>query len=239
MPTKTLIIIPARSGSKGIPEKNIKLLGGKPLLAWTAEAIHAAEIPKSMAVLSTDSIEYASLGRDLGLQAPFIRPQGYALDQTSTIAVAEHALQWFKQAFDYLPEQVMILQPTSPFRSPDIIKQAIHMMATQQADGVVGCKTIQRDLTTLFKLENDYLKPLCTNQPTQTSRQSIMPLLTPNGAMYLCKTTLLHENKSVYAERTLPLVMNEVMSLDLDTLEDWAIAEAMAQASLHLAGSEQ
>ena len=126
----------------------------------------------------------------------------------------------------------MWLQPTSPFRSSAIIEQALDMMERQQADGVIGCKEIYRDLTTLFRSDGGFLRPLCDDKATQTSRQEIEPLLTPNGAMYLCKTTVLQEKKSFYSERTLPLVMDSIMSLDIDTLTDWAMAEAFVKAEL-------
>lgn len=232
MPIQTLIIIPARSGSKGIPDKNIKLLGDKPLLAWTAKAILQANLSNCLAILSTDSPLYAKIGSDAGLNVPFIRPADCSNDYASALTVVDHALQWFEGEHHYLPEQVMWLQPTSPFRSPAIIRQALDMMANQQADGVIGCKEIHRDLTTLFETHNSFLAPLSKNQAIQTRRQEVQPLLTPNGAMYLCRTSILQEKRSFYAERTLPLVMNSIMSLDIDTLTDWAIAEAFAQANI-------
>ncbi|MEQ1637549.1 MAG: acylneuraminate cytidylyltransferase family protein [Methylococcales bacterium] len=232
MPINTFIIVPARSGSKGIPDKNIKLLGGKPLIAWTAESIKNAQLSNSLAILSTDSDRYAEIGRAMGLQVPFLRPQAFAGDSASALAVVEHALQWFEQAYHYLPKQVMLLQPTSPFRSFDMLNQADEMIQSGEADGVIGCKEIHRDLTTLFNLNAGYLRPLCTENATQTRRQDIAPLLTPNGALYLCKTAVLLEKKSFYAERTLPLVMDAMMSLDIDSLNDWAMAEAFVQAKL-------
>jgi N-acylneuraminate cytidylyltransferase/CMP-N,N'-diacetyllegionaminic acid synthase len=140
-------------------------------------------------------------------------------------------LQWFDDEYHYLPEQVMWLQPTSPFRSSAIITQALDMMEREQADGVIGCKEIHRDLTTLFNNKNSFLTPLC-DAATQTRRQDIEPLLTPNGAMYLCKTAILQEKKSFYSERTMPLVMDPIMSLDIDTFTDWAMAEAFVKAKL-------
>jgi N-acylneuraminate cytidylyltransferase/CMP-N,N'-diacetyllegionaminic acid synthase len=229
---KTLIIVPARSGSKGIPDKNIKRLGGKPLIAWTAEAIQAVQLDNSLAILSTDTAYYADVGRAVGLDVPFIRPAAYAQDNTSTLAVAEHALQWFKQEYRYLPEQVMLLQPTSPFRSAGIITQALDMMQNLQADSVIGCKEIHRDLTTLFTLEQTFLRPLDTAKTTQSCRQECTPLLTPNGALYVCSTAVLQACKSLYGERSVPLLMDAIMSLDIDTLTDWAMAEAFVQAGL-------
>ncbi|HEY8035316.1 MAG TPA: acylneuraminate cytidylyltransferase family protein [Methylobacter sp.] len=232
MPIQTLIIIPARSGSKGISDKNIKLLDGKPLIVWTAQAIQRANLSNYIAVLSTDSDLYAKIGRDADLHVPFIRPATCSNDSASALAVVEHALQWFEDEYKYLPEQVMWLQPTSPFRSSAIITQALDMMEREQADGVIGCKEIHRNLTTLFKSKNGFLRPLCDDTATQTRRQEVEPLLTPNGAMYLCKTAILQEKKSFYSERTIPLVMDPIMSLDIDTLTDWAMAEAFVKAKL-------
>lgn len=228
---KTLIIVPARSGSKGIPDKNIKLLGDKPLLAWTARAIGKANADNCVAVLSTDSERYADVGRKAGLHVPFIRPADCANDTASALAVIDHALQWFEAEYNYVPEQVMWLQPTSPFRSSAIIEQALAMMAQCQADGVVGCKEIHRDLTTLFRTRDGFLTALGEDR-VQTRRQDVEPLLTPNGAMYLCKTSVLQEKQSFYSARTLPLVMDAIMSLDIDTPTDWAIAEALVTAGL-------
>jgi len=228
---KTLIIVPARSGSKGIPDKNIRLLGDKPLLAWTARAIEKADPGNCVAVLSTDSERYADVGREAGLRVPFIRPADCANDTASALAVIDHALQWFEAEYNYVPEQVMWLQPTSPFRSPAIIEQALATMAQRQADGVVGCKEIHRDLTTLFRTREGFLIAL-SEERVQTRRQDVEPLLTPNGAMYLCKTSVLLEKQSFYSERTLPLVMDAIMSLDIDTPIDWAMAEALVNAGL-------
>ncbi|MGZ5049776.1 MAG: acylneuraminate cytidylyltransferase family protein [Methylobacter sp.] len=228
---QTLIIVPARSGSKGLPDKNIKLLGDKPLLAWTARAIQKAATGNCLAVLSTDSKRYADVGRKAGLLVPFIRPADRSGDTASALDVVDHALQWFEHEYSYLPEQVMWLQPTSPFRSSAIIEQSLATMAQRQADGVIGCKEIHRDLTTLFNTRDGFLTPLSERQ-VQTRRQDVEPLLTPNGAMYLCKTWVLRQKRSFYSERTLPLVMDAIMSLDIDTSTDWAVAEALVNAGL-------
>ncbi len=231
MPMQTLIVVPARSGSKGIPDKNIKLLGNKPLLVWTAKAIQRANITNGLAILSTDSEHYAKVGGAAGLHVPFIRPTTCSTDNASALTVIDHALQWFENEYRYLPEQVMWLQPTSPFRSSAIIEQALDMMAKRQADGVIGCKELHRDLTTLFKTNDGFLTALNSDQAVQNRRQEVEPLLTPNGAMYLCKTSVLQEKKSFYSDRTAPLVMDAIMSLDIDTLTDWAMAEALVKAN--------
>ncbi len=230
--TQTLVIIPARSGSKGIIDKNIKHLGHKPLLQWTVDAISDSTAEDLLTILSTDSLKYGELGRKLGVDVPFLRPDSCAGDTASALAVIEHALVWFQQSYGYLPEWTMWLQPTSPFRTPAIIYQAWTMLASGKADAVVGCKEIHRDLSTLFRCDDGFLSPLNKTKPTQTARQQIQPLLTPNGAMYCCKTAYLLEHKSFYPERTMPLIMNAIQSLDIDTEEDWAIAEAFIKQGL-------
>jgi N-acylneuraminate cytidylyltransferase/CMP-N,N'-diacetyllegionaminic acid synthase len=231
-PIKTFIIVPARSGSKGLADKNIKPLAGKPLLQWTSDAIAQAGAQQSLAILSTDSPVYAELGRANGLLVPFLRPAACADDAATAVQVIEHALTWFQSEHAYLPEQTMWLQPTSPLRPAAIIAQALAMMAECQADAVIGCKEIPRDLTTLFRCEDGYLSALDKNRPTQTSRQQTQPLLTPNGAMYLCKSDYLLAHGSFYPPKTLPLQMNAVQSLDIDTAEDWAMAEAFINYGL-------
>lgn len=229
---RTLIIVPARSGSKGLPDKNIKPLAGQPLLQWTRDAIAQAAPQQALAILSTDSPVYAELGRNLGLTAPFLRPAECSGDAASALQVVEHALSWFQAEHDYLPERTMWLQPTSPLRSARSIVRAFEMMDAQTCDAVIGCKEIPRDLTTLFRCVDGYLTPLDKTKPTQTSRQQSQPLLTPNGAMYLCKSDYLLENGSFYPPKTLPLVMNAVQSLDIDSEEDWAMAEAFINYGL-------
>ncbi len=228
MKIKTLVIIPARSGSKGLKDKNIKLLGGKPLLAWTAEALNTAKINNYLAILSTDSERYADVGRQIGLDVPFLRPDFLASDTATSQQVMEHAISWFNSEYGYLPLQTMLLQPTSPFRSPEIITKALDLMNKNNVSSVVSCKAIHRDLTTLFYLDNGFLSALDKEKTIITNRQQVRPILTPNGAMYISKTDELLMHKSFYSKYTIPLlVTNPVENIDIDTQEDWDMAEAL------------
>ena len=229
---RSLIVVPARAGSKGLPDKNVKALAGRPLLAWTADAIAEANVNDCLAILSTDSEDYAKVGRETGMAVPFLRPAGLSGDSASAIDVVGHAIEWFLDSYGYLPETVMWLQPTSPFRGAATIRRTLGIRSDLNADAVIGCKEIHRNLTTLFDLENGFMRPLDHKSPTQICRQQTEPLLTPNGAMYLCKTDYLLEHKSFYPPKTVPLVMNAIQSLDIDTEEDWAIAEAFIKQGL-------
>jgi N-acylneuraminate cytidylyltransferase/CMP-N,N'-diacetyllegionaminic acid synthase len=106
------------------------------------------------------------------------------------------------------------------------------MMQTPSVNAVVGCYAIHRNLTTLFRINDSFLQPLDAEAPIQTSRQQEAPLLTPNGALYLCKTAQLLERQSLYPPKTLPLLMNSIQSLDIDTEEDWRMAEAFIHQGL-------
>jgi len=229
---ETFIIIPARAGSKGVVDKNIRPLGGKPLLQWTIDVLVEAALENSLAILSTDSSVYASIGENLGLNVPFLRPADCASDSASAMQVIQHALGWFYSQHGYWPAQTLWLQPTSPFRSASILRQACLYMRDQNLDAVIACKAIHRDLTTLFRVENGFLRALDSQRSTQTSRQQSEPLLTPNGALYLCNTDYLLRQKSFYPPKTLPLLMGAIQSLDIDTEEDWVMAEAFIKQSL-------
>jgi CMP-N-acetylneuraminic acid synthetase len=161
-----------------------------------------------------------------------MRPAHLAGDDTAAITVVLHALEWFEKEYGYLPKQLMWLQPTSPFRSPRILHQALDILINQQADAVVACQEIYRDLTSLFRIDHDFMTALQKDAPYQSARQHIKPLLTPNGALYLCKTGHLLAKASFYPDKTAPLIMNKVTSLDIDTEEDWAIAEAYIKQGL-------
>jgi len=222
-----LAIIPARSGSKGIPDKNIKKLGNIPLLGWTANAVKSANLENMLTILSTDSEQYADIGRELGLNVPFIRPMHYSEDHSGTLEVIHHALDWFYQSYHYKPKMLMVLQPTSPFRDKTVITQAVQLIKDKNADAIIGCKQIFRDLTTLFICKNQYLSALDNSKDKQTSRQGLEPLLTPDGSMYLIKTKIFEKHNSFYPPHSAPLITSKLTNIDIDDDEDWQIAEGI------------
>lgn len=228
---RLLIVVPARGGSKGLPRKNVRVLAGRPLLAWTADAIRAAAIPGALAVLSTEDDEIAEAGRAAGLEVPFRRPHEHATDEAGAEEVALHALDWAAQKFGSMPESVMLLQPTSPFRGPASIAQADALLrADAAAQGILGVKAIHRTLATLYRLEDGgRLAPLAAGRVSGARRQDLQPLYTPNGAMYLVRASALREHRSFFPEACRALVMDALSSLDIDDEDDWAIAEAVAR----------
>jgi CMP-N,N'-diacetyllegionaminic acid synthase len=227
---RLLIVVPARGGSKGLPRKNIRPLAGKPLIAWTANAIAKARVEGAVAILSTDDEEIAEVGRRSGLGVPFMRPAELATDEASAESVALHALEWAKRGGG-VPEAVMLLQPTSPFRPPQAIVEADALLARHKdADGVIGVKIIHRTPRTLFRMGGaGHLEPLGADESVRARRQEVEPLYTPNGAMYVVRTAVLEAGKGFFPASCRALVMDAIASLDIDDQHDWRIAEAVAE----------
>src|SRR5580765_4600206 len=127
MAPRILGIIPARAGSKGVPRKNIRTVGGAPLVSWTWKA--AAAVPAiDRLIVSTDDPEIVALAAAAGVEAPFVRPPHLASDTASAFAVAEHALAWLDDTDGYRPDVVLWLQPTSPLRTDRDIEGALAML---------------------------------------------------------------------------------------------------------------
>ena len=132
---KILGVITARGGSKGIPGKNIKLLCGKPLIAYTIEAAKKSGALDRL-ILSTDDPTIAQVAKSFGCEVPFMRPPELAKDHVSHLPVMQHAVQWLSNKEGYKPEYVMILQPTSPLRQPFHIKETVDLILETDADSV-------------------------------------------------------------------------------------------------------
>jgi len=226
-----LIVVPARGGSKGLPRKNVKSLGDLALLAWTVEAIKCASLINCTALLSTDDEEIARIGQAAGLSVPFFRPSELAQDASSVVDVVLHALSWQSHR-QVSPDIIMLLQPTSPFRSPEIIRQAASLLYEKQVEAVIGVKSIFRSLQTIFYTDAEGKLSAIGNESEKllTRRQDVEPLLTPNGAMYLVRTHVLQQQKTFFPSNIYGLKMDDISSHDIDTPNDWLIAEAFYSA---------
>ncbi|NOX75388.1 MAG: acylneuraminate cytidylyltransferase family protein [Gammaproteobacteria bacterium] len=227
-PRDVLVVIPARGGSKGLPGKNIKPLGGLPLLGWTAKALQHSDLRAARNLLSTDDATIAETGRACKLEVPFLRPAALSDDTAFSRDVVLHALDWLANEHDETPTFVLLLQPTSPFRPPAAINHAWEMLRNDSTlDAVVGIKTIHRSPGTLFLPDaRGRIRPLGTDD-TITRRQDSPGLVTPNGALYLIRSDALREGGSFFPPATAALPMNAIGSLDIDDTTDWAMAEAL------------
>ena len=220
-------LITARAGSKSVPRKNIRPLAGKPLLAYTFEAAKKSRAIQRI-VLSTDDPEMADLGRAYGVEVPFLRPPELAGDTTPMIDVALHALAWLAEREAYRPDYLLLLQPTSPFRTAEDIDAAAELARRTSADAVVGVGAMPKHPCHAKTIDAEgRLVPWLGGPDTESRRQDLPALYVPNGAIYLVKRTVLERSRSWCPPGTLAFVMPEERSLDIDTPWDWRVAEAV------------
>jgi CMP-N,N'-diacetyllegionaminic acid synthase len=228
---KVLGIITARGGSKGIPGKNLKLLAGKPLLAYTIEAARRSAALDRV-ILSTEDEAIAATGRDFGCDVPFIRPLDLAQDDTPHLPVIQHATRWMQERVGYQPDAVMILQPTSPLRTADDIVAAVELLDRSGADSVLSVNEVpahSHPMRTL-RLDNAGNAVLfMTGEPVRrriNRRQDLPQAWVMNGAIYACRTPVLFDAEpSLYGSRVVAYRMPAERSISIDDLEDWAAAE--------------
>lgn len=225
-----LVVIPARGGSKGVPGKNIKELGGKPLIQYTID--EARKIFEGNHILvSTDSIEIKNKVENLGLKVPFMRPKELATDTSGTQDVLLHALNSVESR-GYFPDTIILLQPTSPFRKATHIKEALELYNTK-LDMVVSVKETTSNPYYVLKEENKLGFLENSKKGDFTRRQDCPRVWELNGAIYIINTRSLKSGKIGDFTKVKKYVMNEFSSHDIDTLYDWKIAETMIQDDIN------
>lgn len=232
---RILGIIPARGGSKSIPRKNIKDLGGKPLIAWTIDAAKESGVFDRL-ILTTDDAEIAEVGRTYGVEIPFTRPKELAEDKTPTLSVLQHAVFWLKENENYSPDAVMLLQPTAPLRQARHIQEAAELFEKSDADSVVSVVEIPGHFNPYWAVVDgeDGRPKLFIGDPIRKriTRRQDFPQKTyaHNGAIYIFKPHLLFDpaEPSLYGDHVRLYSMEEKYSVNIDSPEDWLLAEAIA-----------
>lgn len=227
---KTLAIIPARGGSKGIPRKNMAPLAGKPLITYTFEAARRSRMLNRI-LLTTDDPEIADFGRRHGIDAPFLRPSELAQDDTPTLPVLQHALQFLRDGEGYVPDILVLLQPTAPLRRASHIDAAVGVMIERNAESVVSLAPIPTHFNPHWALsvdETGVMKPtLPGGGPTvYPRRQALPPAYYRNGAIYACRSRLVSEQGTLYGDAPLAYIMPAELSINIDSAEELRAAEA-------------
>jgi CMP-N,N'-diacetyllegionaminic acid synthase len=222
---KILALIPARGGSKRLPGKNIRPLGGKPLIAWSIDV--ARGISEICDILvSTDDPVIADIARDVGGLVPWLRPSELASDTASSVDVALHALDWYEEANGKV-DGLLLLQPTSPFRSRNTITRGIELFRTHQQRTVLGVSPAHSHPLWCFKIEGMALRPYTGQAATSLRSQDLPPAYVINGSFYLIKPENFRQCRSFFDDGALPLVIDQPCeSIDIDTAWDWKVAEA-------------
>ena len=217
---KVLALIPARGGSKGLPRKNVRMVGGRPLIAWTIDAARASRYIDRL-ILSSDDEEIMRAAQEYGCEVPFRRSPELATDECGTMDVVTDALQRCP-GYDW----IVLLQPTSPLRTTDDIDGAIRQCATQQASACVSVCQAEQSPYWMYSIQDGRLKPLLSASAV-TRRQDLPPLYVLNGAVYVARVPWLVQNPGFLAAETVAYPMPATRSLDIDTEQDIRIFELL------------
>lgn len=224
---KVLGIIPARSGSKGIPKKNIALLAKRPLIEYTFDAARGSKLINRF-ILSTDSEEIAAVGRKNNIEVPFLRPKELSRDETPTLPVIKHALSFMKDNLEYFAEIILILQPTAPLRKAKHIDEALDLLIKSEADSIVSVVEVPHQYNPHFimKIKDGGLSFYKKDGIDFTRRQDLPKVYSRNGAIYAIKVGPFLKENSLYGKKCLPYIMDFNESINIDTLNDFYIAES-------------
>jgi len=227
-PMKILAIIPARGGSKGVPGKNTKLLNGKPLIAYTSEIALQSKHLKEI-IVSTEDAQIMEVAQNLGLQVPFIRPKALAQDNTPTIDVIIHALQWYEKQNIFF-DAVCLLQVTSPFRTVAFVDEAIEKFIASSCDSLVSVQKVPQEYNPHWTFEvnaKGNLK-IATGEAEIIPRRQELPMsYHRDGSIYITKTGVLLQQHSLYGKSTAFIESPTESYVNIDTMEDWKKAEQM------------
>jgi CMP-N,N'-diacetyllegionaminic acid synthase len=220
-------LVPARAGSKGVPGKNIRPLAGRPLLDYTARAAAESGVLDRV-VLSTDSTEIADAGRAAGLEVPFMRPAALAQDDTPMLPVIQHAADALA-AEGWLADAIVLLQPTSPLRTPSHIRNAVDLLRSTGADSVVSVVEIPRHLSPdyVMRIDGGVLRPFLPGGERLMRRQDARPAYSRDGTVYAFRRTTLERFGNIYGDDCRPLIVQPAESLSIDSPADWDAAERM------------
>lgn len=231
---KILCIIPARSGSKGIIHKNIKIFRGKPLLAWSIEHALKCKYSKNMRIIvSTDSKEYVEIAKKWGADVPFLRPKEISGDLSTDYECIKHAIEWLKINENYNPNIILQLRPTQPCRKIEDINKCLDIFI-HNYNNYDSLRTVVPFEKSPYKmytidLNNIMLKPLFNkvneiNEPYNQCRQILPQTYLHNGYIDIIKTTNLNNN-SISGKKIYPYIMDKNDTIDIDTIDDWRKAE--------------
>ncbi len=215
-------IITARGGSKGVPKKNIKLLNGKPVIAYTiVESIKSNFIKETY--VTTEDKEIADISQEYGAKV-IERPEELAQDNSTSVDVVLHSLDYLENNND-LPDFFVLLQPTSPLRTKEDIENATKLFIENECDALISVSQLDHSSMMSFEIQNTFLTPNCNEKFLNKRRQELPKFYRPNGAIYITTPDSLRKNKTFIPKKTMPYIMPQERSVDLDTEFDFKLAE--------------
>lgn len=229
---KFLAIIPARGGSKGIPNKNIMDICGKPLIAYTIEAGKKSKYIDEI-VVSTDSDSIKVVAEKYGAKVPFLRPQELSSDTAKSIDVVLHAIDFYKKNninFDY----IVLLQPTSPLRTCEHLDEAIEKLIEANRNSLISVREADENPVIMRTIQDGKLREVISFGGTNLRRQDLPTFYIFNGALYINSNDMLVNEKSFIDENTIPYVMDKKSSVDIDTMLDAKLVEVIIKENMYV-----
>jgi len=226
---RVLALIPARGGSKGVPRKNVRLVCGKPLIAYTIETALAARHLFHRTIVSTDDLEIAEVSKRFGAEVPFMRPSELAGDRESMLTVIQHAVRFVEDRDDVELDWICLLQPTEPFRTVEDIERALSLARAGGCDSVISVVQVFSTHPILMKrIEDGRLRPYCIEEKEGTRRQEYdPPAYMRNGAIYLTRRDVVMHGNSLWGRDTRPYVMPPERSVGVDSELDMKLVELL------------
>ncbi len=225
---RVLGLIPARGGSKGVPRKNVRPLGGKPLIGYSIDAaLEAKRVDRVL--VSTEDEEIASISKSLGAEVPFLRPALLAQDEIPMLPVIVHAIEAVI-AEGWVPDALCLLQPTFPFRRPEDIDACIEALEAQAADCVISVHRVPAHFNphwVYFERPDGSLQLSTGESQPIPRRQELPAAFHRSGAVYVSRVETITEQGSLYGDRLFGYETGSESSCNIDTMDDWARAEAL------------
>jgi CMP-N,N'-diacetyllegionaminic acid synthase len=223
-------LIPAREGSQRNPNKNIRLLAGKPLIAYTINSASKSKYINRI-IVSSDSREIMRISKLHGAETPFQRPKEIAQTNSTEFEFIMHALEWLRKNEKYEPDLIVLLYPTSPFRKAETIDKAIdEILRHPEADSLRSIRLCSEHPYKMWHIENGYLKPFIKSGDTNTqtlSYQLLPTIYIQNASIYIIRTSTIMNKKSTIGDIVIPFIMNEQESIDINTEIDFGMADAI------------
>lgn len=225
---KIIALIPARSGSKGLPGKNLQNLAGKPLISWTIETARQCTFIDKI-IVSTEDEEIARVARNAGAEVPFMRPHVLATDDAKGFDVVLHCINWFEKNNSFY-DILLLLQPTSPLRSPLDIENALKRLFEKDAGSIISVCAVEHhpywsnELPENLSMKN-FIKPEAT-----VNRQDLPVFYRLNGAIYLAFTDYFKKQRGFFGTDTYAYIMPSERSVDIDSLLDLQLAEIIKKS---------
>ena len=216
---KYIALICARGGSKGVPKKNIKAIGGFPMIAYSIVAGQLSE-KLDRCIVSTDSQEISDIAKAYGADVPFLRPSEFATDSSTDIEYIKHAIDWFDKNEGYIPEYWVLLRPTTPLREPKVIDNAIdEIINNSEATSLISIHEFAETPGKMFGMQDKYLHGLCPMDPRPEyftlPRQAFAPSYFGNGYVDIVKTSTVVKHESCFGSRMLGFKTPDTGEIDI------------------------